>query len=304
MEISINQHSMKLLALQQMHIPAKHWWLFVLNLTPIRAWSSALPEGMNVLRSHPSPSRNTVTSQELLEDIVQSLTLNSLIAWMLALPRALKPINSQTSLHIYIQQNRGNNNRGKKYSIAVLLLRISRARKPAAELRGVKKSKKKRWQWCREAWIIGVKIPFMSERQTGLIFHEYPKRNRVSFYFSYGKEVILPCYSFSGVKGKESFSYLHQDIFPGWECRREVEVYNNVHHTLSLPVSWAISKLLPGLYSHWWRPPYSIYIPSHSALSLQSNCKLLWWKQTLVVGTGSTFTSDPAPFSWEQPPTR
>lgn len=184
MEISINQHSMRLLALQQTHIPAKHWWLFVLNLTPIRAWSSALPEGMNVLHSLPSPSRNTVISQQLLEDIVQSLILSSLIAWMLALPRALKPISSQTSLHIYIQPNRGNNNRGKKNSIAVLVMRISRARKPAAELRGVRKSKKKRWQWCGEAWIIGMKIPFMSERQTGLIFHEYPKRNRVSFYFS------------------------------------------------------------------------------------------------------------------------
>lgn len=151
MEISINQHSMKLLFLQQAHIPAKHWWLFVLNLTPIRAWSSALPEGMNVLHTHPSPSRNTEISQQLWEDILQSLTLNSLMAWMLALPRAPKPINSQTSLHIYIQQNRGNSNRGKKYSIAVQLLRISRARKSTAELRGVRKRKKKRWHWCREA---------------------------------------------------------------------------------------------------------------------------------------------------------
>lgn len=63
----------------------------------------------------------------------------------------------------------------------MLLLRISRARKPAAELRGVRKRKNKRWHWCREAWIIGVKIPFMSERQTGLIFHEYPKKNKSHF---------------------------------------------------------------------------------------------------------------------------
>lgn len=34
---------------------------------------------------------------------------------------------------------------GKKYSIAVLLLRISSARKSAAELRGVSKRKEKRW---------------------------------------------------------------------------------------------------------------------------------------------------------------
>lgn len=148
MEISISQHSMKLLLLQQTHILAKHWWLFVLNLTPIRAWSSALPEGMNVLHTYPSQSRNTEISLHLLKDILQNQTLNSLIAWMLTLPRALKLINKDMPVHLYTTKQRQQQQRKKKKDvIAVLLLCISRDRKTAAEMRGASKKKEKRWNW-------------------------------------------------------------------------------------------------------------------------------------------------------------
>lgn len=120
-------------------------------------------------------------------------------------------------------------------------------------------------------------------------------RGIVSFYFSLEKAVILPCYSFSGVKWKESLSYLHQDIFLDWECIREVATTCTTVCPCLCPKQ---SANCCQVCSHWWRPPYSIYIPSHSAFSLHCNCKLLWCRQTHAVGMGSTSTFDPALFSW------
>lgn len=67
---------------------------------------------------------------------------------MLTLPRALKLINSQRRPCAFIYKKKEatttEGKKNKKDAIAVLLLCISRARKPAAEIRGARNKEEKR----------------------------------------------------------------------------------------------------------------------------------------------------------------